>query len=275
MMTKKNLSYPPDLNDKSVHPAAIEFKFFDRKSPTESTVSNTIHLYMPEQVAQPSTVDWGDQNLGFVGNHIRQTANNLLAGFKGTKAISDIMMQQFDTTMDGFTLAGTYGLANLGSTAAGLMGGNVSAEGLMGAVAGVVPNPYVTCLFKGVGLREFAFVFKFYPFQESDCQTIYDIITTFRENALPSYDGTTVFSDAPGKSLLAFPSECDIRYLWMDGENEWLHKFKRAVCTTIDIDYTGQGMFSTMRNGFPSEITMSTKWKETQIITREDIKEGY
>lgn len=267
-------SYPPDLSDESVHPAAIEFKFFERSSPRESSPLNTVHLYMPESVAQPSTVDWGDSNLGFIGNAIRSAAGGAMAGLKGGLDIGKAFGDAVGMAGDGMQLAGAYGLANLGSAAAGLMGGNVTAEGLMGAVGGMIPNPYVTALFKGVGLREFAFVFKFYPFREEDCQDIYDIISVFRENALPSYSKDSM-GTGNNKALLNFPSECDIRYLWQGKDNEWIQKFKRSVCTSIDIDYTGQGMFSTMRNGFPSEITMSTKWKELEIVTREDIVEGY
>ena len=270
---KTLFSYPPDLGDQTVHPAAIEFKFFERRSPTDSAPLNTIHLYMPESVTQPSTVDWGESNLGFVGNAIVKGARgiaNLSGGFGEGPSIDKIGAALGDAGQ----LATAYGLANLGSAAASLMGGNVTAEGLMGAVAGVVPNPYVTALFRAVSLREFAFVFKFYPFQESDCQEIYDIISVFRENALPSYS-KDVLGSGTNKALLGFPSECEIRYLWQGKDNEWIQKFKRSVCTTIDIDYTGQGMFSTMRNGFPSEITLSTKWKELEIVTREDIKDGY
>ena len=271
---KTLFSYPPDLSDQSVHPAAIEFKFFERKSPTDSAPLNTVHLYMPESVAQPSTVDWGESNLGFIGNAIVQAAGGVSQGLKGAVGVGDLLGSAVSGAGDGMQLAGAYGLANLGSAAAGLMGGNVTAEGLMGAVAGIVPNPYVTALFRAVGLREFAFVFKFYPFREEDCQDIYDIVSVFRENALPSYSKDALGAGT-NKALLGFPSECSIRYLWQGKDNEWIQKFKRAVCTSIDIDYTGQGMFSTMRNGFPSEIVMSTKWKELEIVTREDIKEGY
>lgn len=270
---KSLYSYPPDLSDQTVHPACIEFKFFERASPTNSSPLNTVHLYMPESVTQPSTVDWGDSNLGFIGNSIVRGAKGI-SNLSGGMTLGGTLESIGSTMGDGGQLATAYGLANLGSAAAGLMGGNVSAEGLMGAVGGVVPNPYITALFKAVSLREFAFVFKFYPFQESDCQDIYDILSVFRENALPSY-GKDVLGSGTNKALLSFPSECEIRYLWQGKDNEWIQKFKRSVCTTIDIDYTGQGMFSTMRNGFPSEITLSTKWKELEIVTREDIKDGY
>lgn len=273
--TPPNYSYPPDLKDDTVHPACIEFAFFDRATPTTSAPGSHVHLYMPESVAQPSTVDWGDANLGFIGNAIVKGSGGLVDAMKGQgKGVGATADSIFSTIADGSQLAGAYGLANLGSVAAGLMGGNVTAEGLMGTIGGVVPNPYLTAIFKAVSLREFAFVFKFYPFQESDCLEIFSIVNLFRANALPSFS-KDLLGGGDNTALLGYPSECEIRYLWRGKTNPWIHNFKRAVCTAIDVDYTGQGMFSTMRNGFPSEITMSTKWKELEIVTREDIGKGY
>lgn len=267
-----NYSYPPDLSDQTVHPACIQFKFFERKSPTDSAPLDTIHLYMPEAASQPSTVSWDNEKFGFAGNAISKLGQNLPQGI-GAQGMdwNRLGSDMVQSITDAMAVGGARALANLGSAAAGILGGNVSAEGLMGEVLGKVPNPYLTAVFRGVDFRNFAFTFKFYPFQESDCDTIHNIIQAFRTNSLPSYAG-----DEGGiKSMLKYPSECNISYLWMGKENKWLHKFKRAVCTGIDVDYTSQGMFSTMRNGFPSEITMTTKWSEIEIVTREDISKGF
>jgi hypothetical protein len=265
------LSNPQDLFDESVQPPCIQFRFFESKSPTDSAPLDTVHLYMPEAVSQPSTVSWDNEKFGFAGNAISKIPMPQAIGGGGMEGSLGAVG---NAITDALAVGSARALANLGSVAAGIMGGNVSAEGLMGEVLGKIPNPYLTAVFRGVDFRQFAFTFKFYPFREKDCDTIHEIITAFRKNALPSYAG-----DEGGiKSMLKYPSECMISYMWnQDGTikvNPWIHKFKRAVCTGIDVDYTGQGMFSTMRNGFPSEITMTTKWTEIEIVTREDIGSG-
>ena len=255
--TPTRLSYPKELSNKDIHPATIHFSFFERKSASSSKKSDEIQLYMPESVSQPSTVSWDVEKFGAIGEVAKQ--------YGRMGSIEDVN-NVVNSIGDVLGAMGPRIRANLGSKAASMLGGNVSAEGLMGEVMGKVPNPYLTMVFKGVDFRSFSYVFKFTPYSESDCQTIFDIIKTFRKNALPTKED----------AFLAYPKECEIQYFWRGEENKWLHKFKRAVCTGIDVDYTAAGMFSTMRNGFPSTIIVSTKWSEIEIVTREDVEnEGF
>lgn len=261
-----DLVYPTSLKDAAANPAWMQFNFFNRESPKESSPKDKISLYMPESASAPSTVSWDSEKFGFIGNAVSQGAAAFQRG-SGMAGAVDAVKAGWNSVQGGSDLIMAHALANVGSAAVGLMGGSVSAEGLMGAVAGKIPNPYLTMVFRGIDFRNFSFVFKFYPFQESDCTLIDDIIKTFRANQLPDYEA--------GMTMLGYPAECQISYKWMDKDNKWLHKFKRAVCTGVDVDYTPTGMFSTMRNGFPSEITVSTKWSEIELVTRADISEGY
>lgn len=266
-----HLWYPYNLPDVEAHPAWIQFDWFERNSPTDSAPKDTIQLYMPEQAQQPSTVNWSQENFGFVGNFLRESAkgainsgnltsmqgveDGIMGGIEGAANASQGMLQ----------LAALRSLAMAGSNLAGRFGGSVTAEGLMGETMGKIPNPYLTYTFKGVDFRTFAFVFKFYPYREQDCEVIDEIIRIMRANSLPRYEEGTAF--------LGYPCECNISYKWRGKDNILLHRFKRAVCSGIDVDYTSQGMFSVMRNGFPSEITLSTKWTEYEIVTRSDVED--
>lgn len=254
--SKKRFIYPKELDNKEIHPATIRFGFFDRVDVKRSKPGDEVQLYMPESASQPSTVSWDTEKFGIIGNamakNMRATGNT---DFGGAIASTTEMYGNLPS------MAIARALANMGSSAAGLMGGNVTAEGLMGEGMGKIPNPYLTMVFRGVDFRSFSFVFKFTPYSESDCETIDNIIKAFRRNALPSKED----------AFLKYPSECDIEYFWRGDQNKWLHRFKKAVCTAVDVDYTGAGMFSTMRNGFPSTIVLSTKWSEIEIVTREDI----
>ena len=267
------LQYPPDLTDMKRNPSWIQFNFAERQTPRGSHLTDKVSLYMPEAISQPSTVSWDTEKFGFIGNALVGGAKNArmtdlsgLASIDAIKASGKFASGAWGEMEGMGDLMTAYALANAGSAAAQLMGGSVSAEGLMGAVAGKIPNPYLTMVFRGIDFRNFSFVFKFYPFSEEDCETIYKIINTFRANSLPEYEG-----GEEGKTFLGYPAECEISYQWMDKENPWMHKFKRSVCTAVDVDYTTTGMFSVMRNGFPSCITMATKWSEIELVTRKDI----
>lgn len=272
--SNKHLWYPDNLQDTTAHPAWLQFQFRERRSPAgddSQRISDTIDLYMPEQTANPSTVHWGTESFGFLGNALAAGARRTVDGSFDEGLITAAMSGAKETlhSMRGIGgLAATRFLANAGSAAVSLFGGNVTAEGLIGEVTGKTPNPYLTAVFKGVDFRNFSFVFKFYPFREKDCEIIDDIIKTFRAHALPSFNKSD-------EAFLGYPSECQISYKWRGADNKFLPKFKPAVCTAIDVDYTSQGMFSVMRNGFPSEITLATKWSEIEIVTREDIDKGH
>lgn len=256
-----HLWYPYNLRDVESHPAWIQFNWFDRKSPRDRAPKDTIQLYMPEQASQPATVNWETERFGLIGHTVATAARTGMDQGRVDAAVNSAM-----SNVDGMAdVAATRALAKGTSRLASILGGQVTEEGLIGEVTGKIPNPYLTYIFRGVDFRTFTFVFKFYPYREQDCEVIDEIIRIMRANSLPHYKS--------GDAFLGYPCECDISYKWRGKDNIWLHKFKPAVCTGIDVDYTSQGMFSVMRNGFPSEITMSTKWSEIEIVTREDVED--
>lgn len=248
------LIYPPTLMDMELNPAVIQFQFFERTSIKDSAPDDTIQLYMPQSVSQPSTVSWDTEKFGFVGMTVAEGIRS------GSSSFSE---QDISNAVSLMANRAGYSLA---SKAASLLGGNVSVEGIMGQASGKIPNPYLTMVFRGVDFRNFTFSFKFAPFSEKDCDTIHEIIKTFRKNALPAHN-----DDA----FLGYPKECQITYQWKGKENKYLHKFKKAVCTGIDVDYTGQGMFAVMRNGFPANIVLNTKWSEIELVLRDDVQGGH
>lgn len=254
------LCYPKEVQNSDLHPATMSFKFFDRQSMTKSIPLSDVVLYMPESASNPSTVSWGQEKFGYIGANIASGAANVKNGTPGEIDFNRLIG-------DGATFGAYKALSTFGSKLANLLGGNVSAEGLMGEVTGKIPNPYLTMVFQGVDFRSFAFTFKFTPYSEDDCQVIDRIIKTFRQASLPSRN-----AEAGGGSLLNYPQEVEIQYNWQGSKNQWLPRFKRCVITAMDTDYTGNSMFSVMRNGFPTTVTVSLKFTELNIVTSEEIE---
>ena len=120
-------------------------------------------------------------------------------------------------------------------------------------------------LFRGVDFRSFVFTFQLVPFTEDDCDLIYNIIQKFREHSYPDFANDNMF--------FTYPDECKITYMWENGENKWLNAFKRSVCTGVDIDFTPRGQWSSLRNGFPNVVEISTRWSEVEVIVKKDITE--
>lgn len=42
---------------------------------------------------------------------------------------------------------------------------------------------------------------------------------------------------------LNYPNEVEIEYQWMGATNKYIHRFKRSVITSLDVSYTGAGMW--------------------------------
>ena len=251
--------YPSNLGNINLHPGLIQFQFFNRDNTQRLAPTDSIQLYMPEQASAPSSISYDSENFGLVGNF---AAKALKSGQSATDMEATIngALERVKNQVIFGTVAGGVNKINSATNSSA----NMSVNGLMGQVAGKVPNPYLTCVFRGVDFRNFNFTFKFTPLSERDCYTIDKIIRTMRKHAYPNYMDDSAF--------LQLPSECSIAYFWKGKVNPFMHKFKLAVCTGIDVDYTSAGTFATLRNGMPAHITLSTQWKEVNIITRQDIE---
>ncbi len=248
-----NLCYPQNIGNAESQPASIMFSFYERESYKKSAPTDIIHLYMPEDVNQPATTAWDSEAFGFLGAEFTGQRGGGLGG----------------GIMDSMSRGWGQAKANIASSVIGKMGGQLSAEAYMGAKNGVIPNPYVTMVFKGVDFRRFQMVFTFAPFTESDCTMIDNIVKTFRANSVPPGSGAN-----KGPAFLGYPQEVEVKYLWKGKDNKWLHKFKRSVITGVEVDNAGAGMFTTMRNGFPTNTKVTLSLSEAEIVLRDDILKG-
>lgn len=252
--------YPANLGtEDAVIPSWIQFTLFDRKSLGDSPPNTIINLYMPEDITQPSTVSWGQENLGAAGAGLAALRGQATIGEAGSamglQAAATIATNQTNKLLGKVKKSFNIDL-------------DLNQAVKVGKVAGgVVTNPYLTAIFEGVGFREFQFRFKFTPHSEFDCVVIDNIVRRFREAALPDQIANgTVFT---------YPMEIAIECKFDDDKNKWLQSFKRSVITSIDVAYGIGDQWTTFRNGFPTVVVLSLRFKEIQIVVRSDIKEGF
>lgn len=239
--------YPQNLGDPDSQPASIQFQWFTRDKIRNSEQGDTVVLYMPQEAHQPSTTSWDSESFGLGGRAIYDKGRG--RGTPGWKDAAEVV--------------GAYAAGHAAQAAINKFGSNVNAENVLSAAAGQLVNPYLTMVFRGVDFRKFSFQFKFSPFHPSDATMIYNVVQSFRKNSLPTHASTSAF--------LGYPSECEIQYLWQGKPNPWLNQFKRSVCTKVDVNYTGQGVFAAMRDGFPASIVVDVEFTELDIVTADDI----
>lgn len=247
------LVFPRTLSNIALNPASINFQFFNRDTKEKTT---SIYLPMPDNINNPSTISWDTEDFGMVGEAVVKSLQNMSGGGDnhGQQVESTILSMGERIKSLAFYNAVSYGV--------GKAGGSASAGGIMSRVSNKASNPYKAYIFRGVDFRTFSFEFTLAPFSESDCDIIDTIVRKFREHSYPDY--------ANDKMFFTLPDECQITYMWETGHNKWLNSFKRAVCTGIDVQYNS-GQWTSLRNGFPTLVRISTRWAETELVTKQDI----
>jgi hypothetical protein len=129
-------------------------------------------------------------------------------------------------------------------------------------------NPQLEVLFKGVNIREFQFDFLFSPFNEDEAGNVKEIIKTLKMHQAPEISGGT-----SGRYLVP-PSEFDIDFIHNGAINKNINKISTCVLTQIILDNAPNG-WSTFYDGAPVQTRMTLQFKETEIITKERIVDGY
>jgi hypothetical protein len=220
-----------------------------------------IFIYMPERAAIPSTTAWDTENLGMVlGQALpRMRDDGFMKGIANTLKEAGAAMG--NTAMN-------YAYFNSMAHAAQLAGLNLTSGVAMGVLGQKIPNPHVTLLFRGVNLRTFEFSFKLYPHDIKERDAIQHIIACFRAYALPEANERDFF--------LGYPPFFNIQYYYNKNESEYLNRFKKCALVSVDTDYTLSGMWSLTRDGFPTEINLTLRFTEEELVLRDDVlNKGY
>lgn len=224
---------------------------------TTVNIDTAIELYLTQPPIAQYSANWENKELGALGG-------NLALG--GSSTLSNL----------GF-LQGAAGVAELGVR--GVIGAAASlpaAVGLTGDLAaGIeattrkVANPYKEQLFKSMGFRQFAFSYKFVPRNQSELDTVMNIIQQFKYHMHPENDPTGLF--------LEYPSEFEIEYHYKGQENNFLSKISTCALTDVKVTYGGQDAFTSFidTRGAPSEIQMDLAFQELETLTNDRIGLNY
>jgi len=227
-------------------------------------ITDSILLYMPsEGMKFTYTADYEGLDTNLAGDFAQGIAglvnesgfkDRLKAAAKGTTGV----IQEL-TKKAGFGVVG-------------LIPGFENSEALYNKFMGQAKNPNLESVFKSVPFREFSFPFTFAPKNEKEKDSVHKILQLFRFHMLPEHQNAA-------NGYFNVPSEFQITYMYRDMENTYLPRISRCVLKSVDIDYAPEGVISTLppdEKGAPSTlITMSLKFGETEIMTKETVAQGY
>ena len=227
--------------------------------------NDAITLYMPNTgIVSQHTPSWGAQEMGgAIGEGL---ATAVAAADTGIMGQMGSFFEQGATAME----------KAMAKMASGLAGGDLEAS--KDKLQNKAENKFLQTFFKGVDLRKFQFTWQFRPKSPEETYEVQKIIKTFKFHSLPEFPGTGV----QGR-YFTVPATFDIFYMYRGDENQWINKISTCVCGGVNVNYsptTWQTFRPLEEEGWPqgappTEIDMQLEFMENQIITKEDVLEGF
>jgi len=225
-------------------------------------ISDSVSMYLPPNVEDNTTASYTDSATGLVG---------FLAasGFAAAGGDRAAMAASIGNAVKGLG-------ADITAKAVGAAGdlfGAVGTEQLIKkAFGGNADNPYMEVLFDNMQLRTFTYNFQFSPRSEEEAIEVQKIIQLFRFHMAPELRPDV-------NRFLGLPSQFDIHYMFLtaDGvatENNFYNKIATCVLKDCSINYTPGGVKS-FEDGGPVETTMKLTFKETELLTKDKIAQGF
>ncbi len=243
-------------------------------------ILGSIYMNMPGGVQFNDKANWGGQELGMIGNTVKNVITGGGGNAEGTKG----------AVVGAAGQVAAAGVAGIGALVAkmGLKGGLVGMA--VGAAAagstiqkggeaamGISMNPYMEMMFSGVSFRDFQFDFVMRPRSADEFTEIDKIIKMFREHSRPSWVGGLL-----GKSFMNYPMVYRIEFLTTTGkgdaesyvQNKNIPKLKTCVCDSVSTNYAPQNMWTAHQRGVPVAITLNLHFQETELVMAQDVQQG-
>jgi hypothetical protein len=237
---------------------------------SKQKAEKTIQLPIPSNIGDTNQVNWGDDSFNPLAAFGAEQIGNVLQSSNILKGISEAYSNAVSTGKETLTKGGGQDLISkyFQSQLVNSLGANTSPEGLLSRASGNVLNPNMELLFGGVNLRSFAFDFDFAPRDEKESNVVKEIIRVFKQSMAPrtgsNTEGAGLFISAPNVFLLKYKSGSQ--------DHPYLNKFKPCALTSMGMNYTGSGSYSTYADKTPVHMKLSLSFTELNPIYNEDYK---
>lgn len=294
-----SLQYPADLNSVGKGHAVI----FEISQPRSKSIQEVVDYSIKTATELGSAAaakgeellngmnTKPEQTLTDLGNSVKTGVTSLLNGtaFGGT-TVSELMSVQKDLKAVvslympdslSFQYVADYNeetsIINAASSLPGILGkvpGFVqsvmdnSAAKLALNKMGYAFNPQSQVLFQGIDFRTFEMSFTFSPKSSREAQQVQKIIKLFRSYAAPTIvtGAAGFFYTPPGVFNLSFRKDGAV--------NPNINKLTDCVLQTVTVNYAPNG-WSSYKDGQPTQTTMDLSFKETVLVDRAKIEQGY
>jgi len=230
----------------------------------------TIQLPIPANIGDTNQVNWGNDSMNPLAAFASEQFINVLKSGKLGKGIADVYNNTASTAKEIITKGGGQDLISkyFQSQLVNSLGANTTPEGLLSRASGSVLNPNLELLFSGVNLRSFAFDFDFAPRNSEESNVVKQIIRIFKQSMAPktgsNTSGAGLFIDAPNVFIL--------KYKTGSRDHPYLNKFKPCALTSMGMNYTGSGSYTTYGDAdkTPVHMKLNLSFTELNPIYNED-----
>ena len=271
-------TYPLGVGGNSKnYPHYIRFTAQRTGSKDKTKNAGEVVLYMPPDALKTTySQSIGDVEMG--------TAIQIAEGSKNiTEAKGSDNAGFFSNFLSGIT-GGSGVIADTAKAAAlsvlqGAAGGTAVAA--IGKATGAIVNPHKAVVYQGPGaFRTFSYTFVMVPKSAAEAEQIFKIVKFFKLRMHPEVGAGGI--DAVKSLTLGYPDEFSIQYYVnkkaIDGSdpNKPLFRIHNCFLESFAADYTTSSLVSFIGDDQqPLTTTISLAFKETQLITKEDIRKGY
>jgi hypothetical protein len=214
---------------------------------TSYRISDAIALYINEPPQVKYSALYDNKELGTLAGLVGGISTGAILGTSGEAAQAAVM--------EAAKIPQSMGLG---------LGGD--AKSAISASSKVTINPFKEVLFTGIDFRSFQFKYRFMPKSKQEADQVKAIIDRFKFHMHPELSENKLF--------FIYPSEFEISYIYEGKGNQYFHKFKPCVLETMDVTYGGE-QYSSFTDGNPTEINLSLLFRETEILTKQQVKAGY
>ena len=231
---------------------------------------DTIALYMPPGIGASYKQTYKNSDTGTAGM-VMQTL-----GMKGSDQSFVDYLKANVNSANANTLASTVGdlLGAKGALKVAEFTGAGDPTSQLEKMRNEAPNPALEAIFTGTDFRTFTYNFRFTPRTEREVRVVDDIVKLFKFHSAPE----RMFGEKVGKHL-RMPAEFDIFYMYQGQQNTWYPMVHSCVCNSVNVTYGPGGESQHFRkvdgSPAPTETNMSLEFTETEIITKELVKEGF
>ena len=228
-------------------------------------IQESIAIYLPPNVEDTTNAAYNDMRTGLAG--FLAARGEQIASTQDAERIAKELLGSAGGVLSGAALRAVSEVAEMA----------LGAEGttqLVNKAFGQADNPYMEVLFDAMQLRTFTYNFIFAPKNEKETEEVQKIIQIFRFHMAPELRG--------GQSrFLGLPSQFDIHYMYLPmgqtneaKENLYYNRIATCVLQNCVTNYTPDGVKS-FEDGAPTKITMQLTFKETELLTKEKINQGF